>query len=219
MTIDASRIRSAREAKDWSQDDLAAHAKVSQQTIGKLETGAARSSKFIARIAAALDVQVGELDPDFAMVARIDARGNFRPPPDFFGDRDLPVYSAAEGGPGEMVVSTEAIEWVPRPWFMKEVKEGFAILIVGESMEPAYEPGDMAIVNPRLTPLRNKDAIFTTGEHGGVAGGEFKATIKRLVRSDAKSWHVRQFNEPREFALERKDWPKALRVVGKLSGG
>ncbi len=143
----------------------------------------------------------------------------FRPPPDFFGDRDLPVYSAAEGGPGEMVVSTEAIEWVPRPWFMKEVKEGFAILIVGESMEPAYEPGDMAIVNPRLTPLRNKDAIFTTGEHGGVAGGEFKATIKRLVRSDAKSWHVRQFNEPREFVLERKDWPKALRVVGKLSGG
>lgn len=212
-------------------DELRERVKLAMATLGTDATGLARilgrGKDYVRdfmegrkRSIDAIALQIIDREIQERAGARsVQFSSGFRPPPDFFGDRDLPVYSAAEGGPGEMVVSTEAIEWVPRPWFMKEVKDGFAILIVGESMEPAYEPGDMAIVNPRLTPLRNKDAIFTTGEHGGVAGGEFKATIKRLVRSDAKSWHVRQFNEPREFVLERKDWPKALRVVGKLSGG
>ena len=145
-------------------------------------------------------------------------KSGFRPPPDIFGERDLPVYAAAEGGPGEMVINTDPIEIVPRPWYMKEVKDGFAILIVGESMIPAYEPGDMAIVNPRLPPMRNKHAVFVTGEHGGRNGGEFKATIKRLIKWDARQWQVEQYNEPKGFTLERRDWPEALRVVGKYEG-
>ena len=58
MPINADRLKSARESKNWSQADLAAHARVSQQTIGKLEAGTAKTSKFIARIAAALGVEV-----------------------------------------------------------------------------------------------------------------------------------------------------------------
>lgn len=216
MPIDPEKFRAIRKAKGWSQDQLAEAGQVSQSTIDKIERGETRSSKFLPRLAQALEVPIGQLDPDYGSPAVASASG-YRPPPKFLGERDLPVYSAAEGGPGEMVVSTEPIEWVPRPWFMKEVKDGYAVLIVGESMEPAFEPGDMAIVNPRLTPLRNKDAIFTTGEYGRT--GEFKATIKRLIKSDSKLWHVKQFNEPKEFTLEKRDWPKALRVVGKLAGG
>lgn len=142
----------------------------------------------------------------------------FRPPPELLGERDLPVYSAVEGGPGEMVVSTDPIEIVPRPWYMREVRDGYAVLVVGESMVPAFEPGDMAIVNPRLPPMRNKNTIFVTGEHGGRVGGEFRATIKRLLRWGADEWHVKQFNQETEFSLSRQDWPKALRVVGKYEG-
>lgn len=126
----------------------------------------------------------------------------------------IPVYSAAEGGTGVMVVSTDPIDRVMRPWFMREVRDGFAVLIVGESMEPAFEAGDLAIVNPRLPAVRNKTMIFTTS----TEGGEFKASIKRLLRWDADHWFVRQFNEPKDFALPRREWPNALRVVGKLEG-
>jgi len=52
-----------------------------------------------------------------------------------------------------------------RPWFIKEVKDAYAILIVGDSMKSAFDAGDLAIVNPRLARMRNQDAIFVTGEH------------------------------------------------------
>lgn len=131
------------------------------------------------------------------------------------GVRDLRVFAAVEAGPGAMVVSTDPIELVPRPWYLREVKEGFAVLVVGESMVPAYEPGDMAIVNPRLPPLRGKDMIFVKGdEHDG----EFTASIKRLVNWTATEWTVCQFNPKRTFAMAKSEWPKAMRVVGRYTG-
>jgi phage repressor protein C with HTH and peptisase S24 domain len=149
------------------------------------------------------------------MAASAVRRQGERPPPEFLGALDLPVYAAAEGGPGEMVVSTDAIDFVPRPWFLKQVKDGYAVLVIGDSMEPAFEAGQMALVNPRLPALRGKDAIFVANEQHG----EFRATIKRLVQSTAEDWHVRQFNPPKEFKLSKQEWPKALRVVGKFDGG
>lgn len=143
----------------------------------------------------------------------------FRPAPDILGARDLPVFSAVEGGPGEMVVSTDPIEWVQRPWFLREVKDGYAVVVTGESMIPVYEPGDIVIVNPRLPAIPNKNAIFV----GGEERGEFVATVKRLARSTATDWHVRQHNPPdggeMDFTLAKKQWPKALRIVGKYEGG
>lgn len=140
---------------------------------------------------------------------------NYRPPPTILGERDLKVFSAVEGGPGEMVVDTQPIDLVPRPWYMKEVRDGFAVLVVGESMVPSFRPGDMAIVNPRLPPQRNTDVILVSGEDEG----EFRASIKFLIGWDAKQWHLEQHNPARKFAWLRKDWPKALRVVGNYKGG
>lgn len=136
-----------------------------------------------------------------------------------FGRPDLPVYAAVEGGPGEMVINTDPIEWVTRPWYLKAVRDGYAVLIVGESMAPVFEPGDYAIVNPRLPPIGGQDAIFTQER----ADGEFKATIKRMVRRNAVGWRVRQFNPPEnqepEFDLRSPPWTKAVRVVGKYYRG
>jgi phage repressor protein C with HTH and peptisase S24 domain len=142
----------------------------------------------------------------------------YRPPPDIFGARDLKVFAAVEAGPGTMVVSTEPIELVPRPWYLREVKDGFAVLVVGDSMEPVYEAGDLVIVNPRLPPMRGKDVILVSGEHEG----EFTASIKRLVSWTATHWHLKQFNPPAgqkaTFTWSKADWPRALRVVGRYSG-
>ena len=143
----------------------------------------------------------------------------FRPPPEFFGEVDLPVYAAVEGGPGEMVVSTDAIDHVLRPWFLRSVKDGYAVVVTGESMVPVYEPGDMVIVNPRLPAIRGKNAIFVADEEQGG----FTATVKRLEKSTATEWHVRQWNPPeggkQELTLPKKRWPKALRIVGRYEGG
>lgn len=142
------------------------------------------------------------------------ARGGFTPEPRFLDRHDrLSVFAAVEGGPGEMVVDVDPIDVVPRPWFVKNVADAYAVLIVGESMAPAYEPGHMAIVNPRLPALRGEDAIFIRSEHDG----DFTATIKRLVRSTETAWVVQQFNPPAEFELPKDRWPKAFRVVGRYN--
>ena len=51
--------------------------------------------------------------------------------------------------------------------------------------------------------------------------GEARATIKHLRRSNAEKWLVSQWNQPagqdNDFALSRKDWQWAHRVIGKYS--
>jgi hypothetical protein len=51
--------------------------------------------------------------------------------------------------------------------------------------------------------------------------GEARATIKHLRRAAAEKWLVSQWNPPagqeRDFALSRKEWQSAHRVIGKYS--
>lgn len=142
------------------------------------------------------------------------AAGNYKPTPDIFGDRNLPVYVAVEGGKGELLVSTDPIEFVQRPWYLGEVKEGYAVVVTGESMVPVYDQGDMVIVNPRLPYMRGKDHIFV----GASDDGSYRATVKRLVKATDTAWIVEQFNPPGELTLPRSTWVEAKRIVGKYSG-
>ncbi len=130
-----------------------------------------------------------------------------------FTARDLPVYAAVEGGDGDLVVSIEPIDVVQRPWYLGEVRDGYAVIVTGESMVPAYEPGDMAIVNPRLSYMRGKVHIFTAESENT----HFRATIKKLVAVTDTHWKVEQYNPPATLMLPRNVWTKAKRVVGKLN--
>jgi phage repressor protein C with HTH and peptisase S24 domain len=195
------RIRSTREAKGLSQADLGRAIGVSQPAIKKIEAGQTLKSRYLHDIEQFLGI---------ATPAPAGAR-----PSAVENERVLPVYSAVEGGSGEMVISTDPIDEVPRPWYLKGIKNGYAVVVVGESMAPAFEPGDIVVVNPRAPAVREKHAIFV----GGEEQGEFRAAIKRLIRSTDKVWRVRQYNPEKEFDLSKKDWPRALRVVGKYEGG
>ena len=57
----ADRMKSAREAKGWSQGRLAQEAKVTQGTIGNIESGARKRPRDLLAIAAALGVDPGWL--------------------------------------------------------------------------------------------------------------------------------------------------------------
>jgi transcriptional regulator with XRE-family HTH domain len=214
----ASSLKALRELRGWTHDDAADAMGISRGGYIKLERGERRlNERTIAIAARAFGVSPKVILGDTDDLAALET--GHRPVPEFLGERDLKVFAAVEGGPGEMVVSTDPIELVPRPWYMREVRDGYAVLVVGESMVPAFKPGDMAIVNPRLPPLRGQDVILV----GGEQTGEFRASIKHLEGWDARAWKLRQYNPPRgekaELTWSKKDWPKALRVVGKYYGG
>lgn len=135
------------------------------------------------------------------------------PGPELVGPVDFPVYAAAQGGNGHLIVSFDAIDYVKRPAPLQRVKGGYGLLIVGESMTPAFRPGDTALVHPHLPPERDTDVIL----YHTPPDGEAEAIIKHLVGFSDREWTLEQYRPPEEFKEFRKEWPICHRVVGKYS--
>jgi len=70
--------------------------------------------------------------------------------PRWFGGRDFAVYATAEGSPGEIIRSTDPIDFIARPAPVAHVREAYGLVITGESMVPEYKPGETALINPLL---------------------------------------------------------------------
>lgn len=127
--------------------------------------------------------------------------------------KDLPVYAAAMGGDGHQVITFDAIDWVKRPSLLENVKDGYAIYIVGESMVPAFRPGDMALIHPHLPVQRDTDVVL----FHVPPSDEAECIIKRLVGFNDRDWKMEQYNPYKKFSEPRASWPICHRVVGKYS--
>lgn len=129
------------------------------------------------------------------------------------GTADLPVYASAEGGPSGMMVTYDPVDWLVRPEELQNVRNAFAVYVIGESMEPRYEQGDMILVHSTRPPKRGDDVLLLSEQEDGA----FAALIKRLVKWDNESWTVRQYNPNKEYDLARKDWQRAHVVTGRFN--
>jgi transcriptional regulator with XRE-family HTH domain len=211
-------LKRIRDQRDMNLDDLAEAVSLSSSQISRFESEQRepRLSEIIA-MADVLGVVPADIYPELAKLA-----DEFKEKPTIVvkkPDRNpplpgIPVFAAAEGGQGELVISTDPLDYVTRPWYLGEVQDAYAVVVTGESMAPAYEPTDIAIVNPRLSYLRGKDHVFTMQSEDG----SFRAMLKRLVKATDDEWIVEQFNPPKQFSLPRSVWVGAKRVVGKYSG-
>ena len=204
-------VKRAREAKGWSQEELARRVRISQPAIKKIESGETLQSKFLPQIAAVLDLDVNVLiaprsveDDQRRIIPRRELLSN---------GRDFPIHAAAEGGLGTVIVSSEPVDFMPRPAPLLHVRDSYGILIVGTSMEPEFRQGDTALVNPHLPAMSGEPHIFYAEKHG-----EGRATVKELRRQTAENWLVHQHNPPEgqkpDFALSRREWQWAHRIVG-----
>jgi transcriptional regulator with XRE-family HTH domain len=128
--------------------------------------------------------------------------------------RDFPVYGAAQGGPsGAMAMSSDPIQHIARPDPLVTVKSSYGIFVVGESMSPAYEQGDIALVHRGLPAKRNSDVILVRRE----ADGTPHVLIKHLIGWTDENWRVRQYNPPSEFNLARDEWKEIETIVGRYN--
>ncbi|WP_441235633.1 helix-turn-helix domain-containing protein [Bradyrhizobium sp. 930_D9_N1_4] len=204
-------IREAREKRGWSQKELGDRVGISQPAIKKIEDGATRQTKFMPKIAQLLELDLAVLD-DSLNSQRLDEA----PPPLQPGRPDFRIFASAEGGPGEIIRSAEPVDFVPRPTHLVHVRDAYGLLITGTSMEPEYNAGEMAIVEPSMPVIGGEVYIFYAELHG-----EARATIKKLRRATVDNWLVTQHNpqegKSRDFSLPRREWTIAHRVTGKFT--
>jgi transcriptional regulator with XRE-family HTH domain len=204
-------VRAAREARGLSQVELSRLIGIKQASLHSVETGETRRSKFLPEIVRELGIPPDDvgLPPDVSPDATVMPVDRLVLP-----GRDFPIYASVEGGAGEIIRSTDPVDWHPRPAPVAHVKTAYGLIVVGESMIPEFDPGDIALVNPILPAMAMKPCIFYAEKHG-----EARASIKRFLRANADKWLVYQHNPPRggthEFSLSRKEWGICHRVIGK----
>lgn len=218
------RLRKAREKKGLSQAEVADLVGRDKSAISLLESGKRGTSvEFVARLARALDLNedwlaFGKGEMNISQQPTSNPDDVFTPNPIPGGDlvganRDLPVYAAARGGDGHVIITFDPISYMKMPAMLQGVKGGYGLLLTGDSMVPAYRPGETALVNPNLPPARDEDVVlYHTSETD-----EHEAIIKRLIGFNDREWMLEQYNPQKEFKEFRADWPICHRVVGKYN--
>jgi len=196
--------------------DIAKRLKISESAVSQWfakDTGpkSVRLSELASFINTSVDYLITEPD------GPLGGSPSAAPPMALRGDRpDLAVYASAAGGPeGAWVLAGDAIAWIHRDQRLQGVRDAFACYVVGESMFPAYEQGNLLLVNPAVPPNGGDDCLLIQEAPDGAR----YALIKRLVRFNSTSWTVKQWNPDKTFSLPRKDWQRALLVIGKYNRG
>lgn len=224
MSILGDAIRAGRLSKGLTQQQLGAEFKISKAAVAMWESGTnVPDQRKLARL-----VQLLGLDPSVAVgleappesplrglsegpqtIMTIQERG--------FGEKpDLPVYASAQGGDGALILTRDdPVDWLYRSEQMRSVRNPFAFMIIGDSMAPALEHGDRAVVNPSIVPRPNVNCVFVQEVEDSTS---FLVLTKRLLRSTADVWRVRQFNPARDFDLSRRKWSKA-HVISEIRKG
>ena len=131
-------------------------------------------------------------------------------PASLFGGRDLPVFGTAQGGSGALIVTDQAVDYVVRPAPLLRVRDGYGMLVTGESMSPKIENGDTVLVNPHLPPRNGDTCVFRCHQDDGTV----MAVVKKLRRYNDETWFVSQHNPPKDFTLKRSDWQICHVTVG-----
>jgi phage repressor protein C with HTH and peptisase S24 domain len=119
----------------------------------------------------------------------------------------MPIRSAARGGgEQEMFLADGPIGYTPRPANLAGVRAAYAIYMVGDSMEPRYEPGWLLHVNPFKPPTRGRDVVvYKTGD---------AVLIKQFVAWELEALLLRQLNPPQELRIPRNEVLECHLIVG-----
>jgi phage repressor protein C with HTH and peptisase S24 domain len=240
MSTLGERVKTERKAKGWSQAELArrvtrAGYSITQGGIAQIERRGDTEPKSIVQLAQALGLSVNWLqsirgdktarpmaDDDDAQLGLAEPGGRRRRQGEGSGAAQrsvtgrppLQVFASAQGGnEGAMILSNEPVSWIPRDPRLEGVADAYGCFVSGDSMEPAYERGNLLLVHPSADISPGDDCVFLRE----TADGTRYVLIKRLVRRNEASWTVKQYNPAKTYTLPRREWQKAHLVIGKYN--
>lgn len=217
-------------ARGMTSADLARAADIKPPTMSKIDLGQRGVTKNTADgLATGLGVTVPDLyaaigspipppDPALSTAAFRLAGASFavNAPPAFPAvplPRDLPVYGSAEGGPaGSFAPPNSAlmVDWVVRPPGLFGLRDAFALICEGHSMEPRFFPGELLYIHPARPP---KPGDYVVAVLTDPSWGEDRGYVKRLLRRSAEAVTLFQHNPEREIVLLPSQVRRLFRVL------
>ena len=196
------RLKELRKRGGFSQKSLSARLGVSQQAVGKWETG--RSSPdpaTLARLAALLGTSTDDL-------LGLEAVNAAQAGQWFFGgyeESPIPVVGTVRAGYGALAFEEDyGVEYAR----VKDPASYFYLVVKGDSMEPRISDGDLALVHRQPT-LENGDLGVM------VYGDEGEGTLKKyILRGNAVI--LQPFNPAYEAKVLRGEELDRLYIAGKV---
>jgi phage repressor protein C with HTH and peptisase S24 domain len=147
MSPDVEPLARIRERLGFTQGDFAKMLGVSRPHLSKLENSPTPLSSKLSRRLAEVCRNSGSLN----------------------GIRAIPVRSWAQAGAGTGVDSEELpLEWQKRVATDCPDEQAFAVEIQGDSMEPKFFPGDIAVLMPTHQPRNNSLVVARLVNEGIV---------------------------------------------------
>src|ERR1700747_376650 len=111
----------------------------------------------------------------------------------------------------EMFLEDGPIGYTPRPANLSGVRSAYAIYMVGDSMEPRYEPGWLLHVNPFKPPIRGRDVVvYKEGQ---------AVLIKQFGGWEGEALVLRQLKPPATRRSQREEVRECPLVVGSDQEG
>lgn len=194
-----TRLRQLRKEKKVTQSELALRLGVTQQAVGKWETG--RSSPDQATLLQLADIFQVSLD---SLLGREGGQvGEVQPYLPAF-ESMVPVVGSVRAGFGALAYEEDLGE---EPATVKDPDSYFYLVVKGDSMEPRIHEGDLALVR--------RQPVLDDGDLGVVIYGEGEGTLKRFLRK-GNAVVLQPFNPAYEPVVVAGDELEHLYIAGKV---
>ena len=195
----AERLKEARKAKRYSQAEVSKMLGVTQQAVGKWETGRSTPDpQTVARLAEILDTPSDVLlglrkEPGVSAAVGRNAFSRYT-------ESQIPVVGTVRAGYGALAFEED---YGKEYACVKDPKNYFFLVVKGDSMEPRFHDGQTVWVHQQLTLAPGEIGVFLY---------DGSAYLKQLRRDGGRVW-LHSLN-PAYHDLEISDaFP--LRVLGK----
>ena len=196
----SERLKAARKSKKLSQAEISRRLGVTQQAVGKWETGRSTPDPgTVARLAEILDTTADALlglhQPEFT-----DRKERFVS----YGESPIPVVGTVRAGYGALAFEEDyGTEYA----CVKDPSSYFYLVVKGDSMEPRISDGDLALVHRQSTLENGELGVMVYGTDG-------EGTLKKYIRRGNAVVHP--FNPDYEDLVIKGEDLDHLYIAGKV---
>lgn len=193
----SQQIKKLRKEMNISQGKLALELGVTQQAVGKWETGKSTpDTETLQRLAAFFHTSVDFLLGMDKLVADAVAPN--------CGDFAIPIIGTVRAGYNALAYNEDfGVEYAN----VRNPEDYFYLIVKGDSMEPRIKDGDLALVHKQNT--------LEDGDLGVIVYGDNEGTLKRYVKRD-NMIILQPFNPAYEAKVLVGDELNDVYIAGKV---